>query len=331
MKRLLILFSLLVLALFVVSCAPKEAGEEGALAGEAVATSDSFINKGEYFSLSDKTGKLRIYQYIDADAAVKEDGKITIKDVSTGETINLNTYINLVNGVKIAQFMVHDYEIIKPNDPINGPYTPEKVGYNFEIYPKMFASSAEINEGLNLYLVVGYNAKPQSNLAANDIATGLVENGYDIQDVMKLDSEVKDLSENNLILVGNSCDNTLIGQLTGWVPPQAICEGGFSMGLGPGQGMLKLYQKEGKKQLLVTGYDEKGIRNAAIVLRFYPHYQLINQLVSGNELIIEGEGINYVLELRGSKSNTKTGMPLSVLTPDGIKLPIHGIGFKTIK
>ncbi|GEM_PF-5153601 len=38
MKKLLIVLSLLVLALFVISCAPKESadGEEGALAGEAV-------------------------------------------------------------------------------------------------------------------------------------------------------------------------------------------------------------------------------------------------------------------------------------------------------
>lgn len=53
MKKLLILLSLLVLALFVVSCAPKEGAEgeeeasEGvALAGQAVAT-DSFCKRGE--------------------------------------------------------------------------------------------------------------------------------------------------------------------------------------------------------------------------------------------------------------------------------------------
>ncbi|MBI4980647.1 hypothetical protein HZC30_03780 [Candidatus Woesearchaeota archaeon] len=58
MKKILLMLSLLVIALFVVSCAPKEAGEEGALAGQAVSAKKIGCTRECYSACYDQiTGK----------------------------------------------------------------------------------------------------------------------------------------------------------------------------------------------------------------------------------------------------------------------------------
>ncbi len=98
MKKLLIVLGLLVLALFVVSCAPKEnAGEEGALAGQAVAKKASSVCSGwgKYCS----SLLLRESQsYTLAGASYK----IELKDI---------LYQEYAGGVHSATFKVNNEEI----------------------------------------------------------------------------------------------------------------------------------------------------------------------------------------------------------------------------
>ncbi len=91
------MLSLLVIALFVVSCAPKESadGEEGALAGQAIGGSgvaSSFLIKNDYFGLEDAAGKIHIFQYIKADPVTNTGDKLYLEDAE-GEDVILD-YIN---------------------------------------------------------------------------------------------------------------------------------------------------------------------------------------------------------------------------------------------
>lgn len=97
MKKIFLLIGLMILTLFVVSCAP---GEK-ALAGQAVSTSSAGVMKGDYFALSDAVGKIHLYQYKGADAPTKENAKILFKDIETGDTMELNyVYQSYAAGIK---------------------------------------------------------------------------------------------------------------------------------------------------------------------------------------------------------------------------------------
>ncbi len=95
MKRLMILLGLIMLVLFVVSCAPKETGEDGALAGQAVKTSSTCTGWGKYCS-SLLLGEIEGYRL----AGVPY--KIELKDI---------LYQNYLGGVHSATFKVNNEEV----------------------------------------------------------------------------------------------------------------------------------------------------------------------------------------------------------------------------
>lgn len=87
----------MMLTLLAASCAP---GEK-AIAGQAISTSSAYLMKGDYFALSDAVGKIHLYQYKGADKPTLENAKILLKDIETGETIELDyVYQGYAGGVK---------------------------------------------------------------------------------------------------------------------------------------------------------------------------------------------------------------------------------------
>ncbi len=97
MKKMLLMFSVLVVLLFVVSCAP---GEK-TLAGQAVSTSSSYLMKSDYFVLPDAAGQNHLYQYKGADKPTATSPKIRIKNIKSGYTIELEyLYQSYAGGIK---------------------------------------------------------------------------------------------------------------------------------------------------------------------------------------------------------------------------------------
>lgn len=95
MRKLMVLLSLLFVALLVVSCAPKEGAEEGALAGQAVKISSTCTGWGKYCS-SLLLGEVKGYRL----AGVVY--KIELKDI---------LYQDYAGGVHSGTFKVNGEEV----------------------------------------------------------------------------------------------------------------------------------------------------------------------------------------------------------------------------
>ncbi|MCX6711827.1 MAG: S-layer protein [Candidatus Woesearchaeota archaeon] len=92
----------------------------------------------------------------------------------------------------------------------------------------------------------------------------------------KLNTEISDPTQYDLILVGGPCANPLVEQVTG-LP---TCSGWT---LGPGEALIKLVNNGQKVALLVAGTDAIDTRMAAKVLQNYENYNLetTEQIVTG--------------------------------------------------
>jgi len=141
------------------------------------------------------------------------------------------------------------------------------VSSSCEIDLKNFPCYLINNQVFNGYLVVGEVAPAMDNLAASDIAISLSYRGEQVTFVnfaAKLDTEIADISSNNLISIGSPCVNSVSALLMG-NPVDCI------QGLTPGEGRLKLFpQNNGKVILLVDGYNAADTRMIANVLTHRP-------------------------------------------------------------
>jgi hypothetical protein len=143
-------------------------------------------------------------------------------------------------------------------------------------YPEMFI----IEDVFNGYIVIGENSGALENLAMADIISSLGNQGYTLSDAAKLDSEISDIYAQNLIVVGNSCINTVAAKLSG---NPIDCTTGFS----PGKAKVKLFKSlnyagEWYYAMLVAGYSGADTRLAAKVVANKP------ELLTGMEVEIEG-------------------------------------------
>ena len=101
----------------------------------------------------------------------------------------------------------------------------------------------------------------------------------------KLDSEVGDVTANNLIVVGGPCANTVAAELMG--NPENCAEG-FT----EGEAMIKLFEhSNGKVALLVAGFSALDTRRATRVLASHAEYSA--ELV-GEEVVVKGTTLNDV-------------------------------------
>jgi len=137
-------------------------------------------------------------------------------------------------------------------------------------YPKPFVSK----DILNSIIVVGENAKTGDMIGAIDIATRLgppFESG-----VIVLDTEIDNIKEQNIIIVGGPCVNTAAAEIMGW--PQK-CDKDFE----PGKAKIKLFNTGSNVALLVAGYAVDDTVMACRLLANYGDYYL-----SGSEIEVAG-------------------------------------------
>jgi gas vesicle protein len=135
-------------------------------------------------------------------------------------------------------------------------------------YPEMFIEDGKFNG----YFVVGENSVSMNNLAMTEIAVSL---DAQVSNTVKLDSEISDVNAQNLIVVGGPCVNTVAAELFG---NPIDC----TIGLEPGQAIIKLFQYNDKVAMVVAGYTDEDTRLAAKVLVNHK-YDLY-----GTEMLIEG-------------------------------------------
>ena len=112
--------------------------------------------------------------------------------------------------------------------------------------------------------------------------------------VTKLASEVKNIRNQNIILVGGPCANTATASLLG--NPKEC-----TMGFEPGVGRIEFYETSGNVAMIVAGYTKEDTRNAAQVVANYAHFR---DDLKGRAA--EVKQINNVLVV--SKSTLKAGL-----------------------
>lgn len=105
--------------------------------------------------------------------------------------------------------------------------------------------------------VVGDESPALDVVSATVISTSLAkfENVTIEVGTSRLDSEISDITTHNAIVVGSPCENSAAHKLMGNPEP-------CYKDLGGSLGYIRLYENNGKVQLLITGLDEKD-RNAA--------------------------------------------------------------------
>ena len=120
-------------------------------------------------------------------------------------------------------------------------------------WPSFFVSNGKFNA---IY-VIGEEAPSMDVVSATVISSSLAkyENVTTEVGTSKLDVEVGNISTKNAIVVGSPCDNRAAYQLLGNPEP-------CYKDLAGSVGYVKLFESNGRVQLLVTGLDEKD-RNAA--------------------------------------------------------------------
>jgi hypothetical protein len=122
---------------------------------------------------------------------------------------------------------------------------------------------------------VAVESTPATAQMINPIALGLAV----------LDSDIDALGDENLIIVGGPCANTVAAQLLG---NPANCAEGFE----PGKTMLKSYDMGEKVAILVAGYDGAETRAASRALADYENYNFNGEEV---ELIaVDGSNIEVI-------------------------------------
>jgi hypothetical protein len=120
-------------------------------------------------------------------------------------------------------------------------------------WPQFFVKGGKFNAKY----VVGEEAPALDVVSATVISTSLAKFENVTTDVgtSTLDSEISNISMFNAIVVGSPCENKAAAQLLGNPEP-------CYKNLGGSVGYIKVFESNGRVQVLITGLDEKD-RNAA--------------------------------------------------------------------
>lgn len=138
-------------------------------------------------------------------------------------------------------------------------------------YPYPFIKNNVPN---SLYIVIPYNADYQEYSAATVIAKSLKEINP-IPPQIVADKELPE-GQHNLILIGTPCDNELIAR--------ELNTNKCNANLRPGEGLLKLINKDRTSVLIVSGHSSDDISKSSLVLSYYKFYPL-----RGSEIKIAGK------------------------------------------
>ncbi len=133
------------------------------------------------------------------------------------------------------------------------PRQPLVVLDNLNLYPRFFAKNNKIDANI----VLGDSAPASDVVAAADIMNALQKKyPKTALGIAKLASEVTEIG--NMIAIGSPCDNPVVARITG------ISDCHFN--LNKGEAAIRLYNLNGKKQIVVVGYSPAETRVAARAL-----------------------------------------------------------------
>jgi len=141
-------------------------------------------------------------------------------------------------------------EEILPEDLETYPVT---MGVDLSNFPELFFKDGVFNS----YFVVGDQSPAVDNLAMTDIAAGISNDQRVIPSgSTKLDIEVDNPLENNLIVISTGCSNKIVQELA-----DDDCKQ-----VSPGEAALALFENNGYAQLVIIGGTGEDTRRAARAL-----------------------------------------------------------------
>ncbi|MFC1697072.1 hypothetical protein ACFL1H_01960 [Nanoarchaeota archaeon] len=242
-----------------------------------------YLVQGErsYFTFDDKVIIMKVIDIVEEPKTCILEVNNEMYNISEGQRFNVLGINIMVNDVIAIHSATSDRDACE----IIFDYHEDDDSDDNEIDLKNFPELFVEDDKLNAILVVGEDSPSTDTIAAVDIAVGIMEYIYDKNreqvDSIQIgsaifDSQVSDPLNQNMIVVGNPCNNKISSLLMG--NPDSCNEG-----LNPGEGLIKLFNYNGKVQLLVSGYSDDDVRKAARVLSEYKEHDLF-----GTEVIVSG-------------------------------------------
>lgn len=134
---------------------------------------------------------------------------------------------------------------------------PIEVDVDLKNFPELFLGEKNGKTVSNVLIVVGKQAPARDIIAATTIASALNELVETENDRVKtvLDDEVSNLYDQNVIIIGNPCDNPQAKELTRISDCHAD--------LKENQASITLFDEKNHIQLSIVGYDGQGTLKAA--------------------------------------------------------------------
>jgi len=245
---------------------------------------DSYAETGEVATLCARTAMNNLIEISDLYVAANATGLLSDWQVNvsvddddkydtTGDTVVLDVTLDMdgadgdfgtTNGIT----MVSD-----PDD--------DDVSYERSDYGEMYTETAPDTSGPSDFLLEMPENQAQVMLYVTSGSTSSVMTAdgtlaqVQVVDASKMDSEVADVTAQNLIVVGGPCVNTVAAELLG---NPANCADGFT----PGVARVKWFDNSGAYAMLVAGYSGEDTRLAGRVISHRADE------LTGDEVEIEG-------------------------------------------
>ena len=151
-------------------------------------------------------------------------------------------------------------------------------------YPAMFFSNYIFTGSV----VVGANSAASDIIGSNDIVASLQRyagNNPLQVGIVKLDTQISDISSRKLIVVGGPCANSVAAQLLG---NPYDC----TMGLREGEAVIQLIDHQNIQDVLVYGYSGEDTQMATRVLAYWQDY---NSVLNGATKICVSGTLNSII------------------------------------
>jgi hypothetical protein len=193
------------------------------------------------------------------------EGEACDTDCETGQpNLTVEVIVNNTNNTETNITIEPENETVEEEFVI----TAKPASYDLGDFPDMFSSSTII--------VVGNQAPASDVVSATYIVNSL---GGDVKSV--LSSEISDITSQNIISVGNACNNPITAEIIG---NPANC----SAGLAEGVGRAALYKNGNKIALVIDGYSVVDVRRTAKLIGEEP-YRLSGSIscVYGSALTVD--------------------------------------------
>lgn len=149
----------------------------------------------------------------------------------------------------------------------NGACTNKTTNKTLGDYPAIFFNNGAFVGSV----VVGANSAASDIIGSNDVVASLQRfagNNPLLVGIVKLDSQITDISSRKLIVVGGPCANTVATQLLG---NPYDC----TMGLRDGEAIIQLIDRQNVQYVLAYGYSGEDTQMATRVLAYWQDYRSV--------------------------------------------------------